>query len=881
MTRRFGPTRGAGVVIIEEEAQKLLTPAALGVTGHVGIYEKGPVGLLVRSKTPTEFKSMRGSYVKEGVAPDAAFDFYEHGGGAGELHTKRITDGTERVSSLNVRSRQNAFRQEVIKLTAGFLNNDNPGRWAGKRQVVVGQYTAVSATSLSTGKTLKKDEFKGGKLVLAELPGKSYDILGNDIAGVISLPADSTLAADLAASGGGNQTYALVLENGAKHLSVLFKDGLENPTTEWGMEIYENGVLVKEYENLSSDPASPRYFEGIVNDDGGNFWLKVEDLFNGAITSQIRPANFAGYSQSLTATVLSMKIAQLQQIVPVGSPLAVLEEALGASIVSDKVTLEVTAPGTRPTGNLLLSTNPANDTTLTIDFSALEGVVGTKVITFKTVVANPTSQVLIGGSAAATRDNLLAFLIAMDYAKGYIKYEAGAGDDIDVTGLDANDLLNAGTEFAQSAAHFTLTQMSGGVDQTWSYVSEKQPDLPATSIVTGKAFAAPNAWLMGGVLRSSANDDFLLGDKVELYIDPLPLNELAGGFLIPKESERRIKFQIISNTANSISVKAGSDMTADAVAGDKFVVQAAIQLGNGYDGIASISDQDYIDAWDTSDSLFNTLFGQNKGLVKLATPGVTATAVQKAGANYAEQKNYQYRYEVPANIVTDDAAEAYVNDTLGRNDFVVVSFPSFAYVVDPEGDGNLKLISQTGAIHGREALVAKNFDGFFKAAAGTDVTLPRIVKLPTGTRVLDEELLNPQGLNVIKKKEGNFILWGDRTVSIDPAFKFKHQREYLSHVEHILQENFDFIIFALNNRDTQELLNTTLTAFFLGEFAKGAFEGDTFEDAVLIKLDAENNTNLTRANGDLNAQIKLRIVNTVERFNISIGKAGIFEELAA
>jgi len=35
--RRFGPTRGAGVVIIEKESQKQIEPAALGTTAYTGV----------------------------------------------------------------------------------------------------------------------------------------------------------------------------------------------------------------------------------------------------------------------------------------------------------------------------------------------------------------------------------------------------------------------------------------------------------------------------------------------------------------------------------------------------------------------------------------------------------------------------------------------------------------------------------------------------------------------------------------------------------------------------------------------------------------------------------------------------------------------------
>ncbi len=872
--RRFGPTLGAGVVIIEEEADKQIDPATLGVTGYSGVFQKGRIGELISMTTTAAARNKIGSFIPESLAPDAIFDFFELGVGAGEMFGSRVTDGTELTSSLTIKSRRTPLRQDVIT-----ANADNAGRWAGKKQTVVGQWTGISNTTLSTGKTVTLDEWKDGTLILAELPGQAFKILSNTTAGVITIPSDSLISDLVTASGGGDITFAVVLANEGKQLSVLFEDGIENPTTEWAMKIFEDDILVKKYDNLSSDPISARYFESIVNDDDSNFWVQLTDLFTGTLGVDTRPANFAGISVGLTAVVLTNNIAEIQ-VSPANNATAEFDEDPGSAIVAGNSLLTNTASGTRPAGNITFDGNPSDNDTLTFDFSPVDGVTGTKVITFKTVVTDPLTEVLIGASAALTRDALIVFLDAMTYAAGRFSYVAGGGDDIDITGLDANDLLNAGTEFTESAANFTETQMIGGVDQTWDYTAIDQPDLPATVLTTGKPLPAPNSWLMGGTLHSTnITDDFAPPDTITIISDPYPANGLVGGFLIPDKSDRRIKFQIISNTPNAITVRSGSDMTAEADVGNEYIVQAATQLAGGYDGVAGVGDQDFIDTWSTVDSVFNQLSTKNKGLIKLATPGVTATAVAKAGLAYAEARNYQYRVEVPAATTQDETAEAFINDIVGRNDFGVVSFPSFGSVTDPQGEGGLKLVSLAGMIHGREALVAKNFQGFHKAAAGTDVTLPRVLKVPTGERELNEELLNPQGINVIKVKDGNFIIWGDRTISIDSAFRFKHQREYLSHIEHILQENFDFIIFAINNSDTIDTAATTLLNFFTDQFDIGAFDGDSIEEAVSIKIDSEINTPLTAANGDLNAQIRMKIVNTVERMIITIGKAGIFEEL--
>ena len=88
-------------------------------------------------------------------------------------------------------------------------------------------------------------------------------------------------------------------------------------------------------------------------------------------------------------------------------------------------------------------------------------------------------------------------------------------------------------------------------------------------------------------------------------------------------------------------------------------------------------------------------------------------------------------------------------------------------------------------------------------------------------------------------------------------------------------------IYMLNDEETANLLSVSLRAFFLPEYKKRALSGKNFEDACIIKVDSSINTNATRANGDLFAEVSLRIVDTVERVNFIISQQGIFETAAA
>lgn len=405
------------------------------------------------------------------------------------------------------------------------------------------------------------------------------------------------------------------------------------------------------------------------------------------------------------------------------------------------------------------------------------------------------------------------------------------------------------------------------------------------AVTLGSPVTSTNKWIPPFTVTAGTSP-LANGDTVVLNYRPFRPGKLVGGYVYPdKVNNKRDKFRIIANDHKTLTVDTGANISSIGAVGEEFAVETILDLWGGRDGNVGVVDTTYTSGpWSPSSSFFNDIDGQNLGLVKFATPGNTSTAVQKAGIAYAEAKNHQYRGQFPSNITTETGALAYVNDTIGRSDYSKWSFPSEGTVPDPDPaaarENKVKTVPLTGQIHGREASIARDFDGYHKAAAGVDATLPRCLNIPTGSRKLDEELLNPAGINVIKKKSGNFVLWGDRTPALDPAWKFAHQREQMSHYEHVLMENFDWIIFSINDADSDDLARTALEAYFRPEWVKRALRGQKFEDAATIKVDAELNTDAVRAAGDKIASVTLRLADTTERFIIRIGKAGLFEAVA-
>jgi hypothetical protein len=759
--RRYGPTRGAGVVLIEKEGDKTIEPAALGWAGYAGILEKGPVGELIECSSKSSFIKKCGGYNSDTLLPDAAFHFYNIANGAGGIYAVRVTDGSEVKAELTLYARYGD------KLTPmGKIKAHNGGRWGGKElryadEVPNGMATDLDETTIDTGLTLLTDELKGGYLELEDVANKQYPIISNTTAGVVTVASDQKMETDYG-SGTSDWFYITVERDVTKEVTFRISDGEENPTTEFSLYVYVNGDFVKKYPNLSTDPTSSRYWVNVINNDGSNYEIEVVDSWTGAHTAAVRPANIYGKISTITTTVLTAEIADFE-----------------------------------------ITVSPS-------------GADATFAIGTTTDVHLP-QKITCTMSAAATFD--------------------AVSDKFGSLGSGSTD-----TEFAPEnkwAPPFTVTEGS-------------------TALAT--------------------SDVFVINYK------PFVKDQLIGGFLYPdKPNAPLTKFNIVDNDHKNITASDASDLTVDGAIDDYFLVEYPQPLVGGKDGIGDIADSDYTQqAWDTSASPFNRIFGRNMGLIKVATPGITSTAVQKAGIAYAAAKNYQYRYEIPSATVTENGALSYINDTLGRNDFAVTSFPSYSYVADPSGgaDGKIKLVSSTGMAHGEEARIAADNDGYHKAQSGQDAILPAILKLPTGEAVLNEEILNPAGINVIKKVKGNYVLWGDRTLYLDPTWKWKHQREQMSWYENVLRENFTWIIFAINDKVEWMRAKTALISFFMPEWQrKRALRGNKFSDAAIIKIDAENNTDASMAAGDLNADISLRLADTVERFIIRIGKQGIFDSV--
>jgi phage tail sheath protein FI len=106
----------------------------------------------------------------------------------------------------------------------------------------------------------------------------------------------------------------------------------------------------------------------------------------------------------------------------------------------------------------------------------------------------------------------------------------------------------------------------------------------------------------------------------------------------------------------------------------------------------------------------------------------------------------------------------------------------------------------------------------------------------------ENDLLNPEGINCIRAFPGRGIrVWGARTLSSDPAWKYINVRRLFNYLEKSIQVNTDWVVFEPNDRDLWAKIRRTIAGFLVMEWRKGALFGSTPDEAFYVKCDDETN----------------------------------------
>ncbi|MCP4369597.1 MAG: phage tail sheath family protein [Deltaproteobacteria bacterium] len=154
--------------------------------------------------------------------------------------------------------------------------------------------------------------------------------------------------------------------------------------------------------------------------------------------------------------------------------------------------------------------------------------------------------------------------------------------------------------------------------------------------------------------------------------------------------------------------------------------------------------------------------------------------------------------------------------------------------------------------------------GVHKAPANEKVKGVIKLKIPISTE--DQDGLNPEGINCIRKFQGRGIrVWGARTLAPKGSlWKYINVRRLFLYLEESIDENTQWVVFEPNNYKLWGRVTATITNFLTTVWRDGALMGKTPEQAFYVKCDRTTMTQDDIDNGKLICEIGVAPVKPAE-----------------
>jgi phage tail sheath protein FI len=238
----------------------------------------------------------------------------------------------------------------------------------------------------------------------------------------------------------------------------------------------------------------------------------------------------------------------------------------------------------------------------------------------------------------------------------------------------------------------------------------------------------------------------------------------------------------------------------------------------------------------------------------VAAPG--SSALSTADARQAARdalithcENLRYRFAILSG--PRDADTTTIRDIRAQHDssYAGLYYP-WVVVSDPNGSGGATVeLPPEGfmaGIYGRSDIQR----GVHKAPANEVVrgALRFSRHVDKGT----QDVLNPLGINCLRFFEGRgYRVWGARTMSSDPEWKYINVRRVFIFLEHSIDNNTQWAVFEPNNHTLWLKIRLTIESFLTDVWRTGALLGTSADDAFFVRCDRSTMTQGDLDNGRL------------------------------
>jgi phage tail sheath protein FI len=136
----------------------------------------------------------------------------------------------------------------------------------------------------------------------------------------------------------------------------------------------------------------------------------------------------------------------------------------------------------------------------------------------------------------------------------------------------------------------------------------------------------------------------------------------------------------------------------------------------------------------------------------------------------------------------------------------------------------------------------------------------------------EQDLLNPKGINAIRFMNGAIRIWGARTLSTDPSWRYINVRRLFIMVESSIERATQWVVFEPNDHRLWKRVQRTIASFLTLLWRNGALMGTAPEQAFYVKCDDETNPPEVIDAGQLVVEIGLAPVKPAEFVIFRIGQ---------
>ena len=339
---------------------------------------------------------------------------------------------------------------------------------------------------------------------------------------------------------------------------------------------------------------------------------------------------------------------------------------------------------------------------------------------------------------------------------------------------------------------------------------------------------------------------------------------------------------ILDRTAAEAALRLGPDPIWETLPdGRRRAVER--HLVGGDDKVGEIVDETYLGEEDLSKSYPEDRTGlfslKRVGEISIvAIPGRTSPTVQQTLIEYCELS--RYCFAVLDSAIVNNRSEITVPEVQENRSLFDTKYAALYYpwlrIPDPFPD-NPRVVGQVSippsghimGIYARSDIER----GVHKAPANE--VIRGIQDLALKITKEEQDILNPRNINVLRNfREDNrgLRVWGARTLSSDPDWKYINVRRLFIFIEKSIDRGTQWVVFEPNDEPLWQRVKRVITAFLTQVWRDGALMGRTPEEAFFVKCDRTTMTQNDIDNGRLIVQVGIAPVKPAEFVIFRIGQ---------